>query len=172
MSGLHYFFLVITFFYSCSGETKRNESVAEKKKVQESKPAYAFFLENLMGHWENRDGDFLMTESWQKLNDSTFAGASFVIEKGDTVFRESLRIEEHSKTLFYIPTVRDQNEGKPVEFELTTYGSGIVVFKNPAHDFPTAIQYHFLNNDSLIAEISGIRNGKEAKEVFPYKRIK
>ena len=55
---------------------------------------------------------------------------------------------------------------------MTDGGDDFMVFENPEHDFPTKITYKKINADSIVAEISGNRNGKQASELFPMKRAK
>lgn len=40
----------------------------------------------------------------------------------------------------------------------------------PAHDFPQRISYTLIHKDSLLAEISGTRNGIAQRKLFPMKR--
>jgi hypothetical protein len=47
-----------------------------------------------------------------------------------------------------------------------------MIFENPAHDFPQFISYTKITTDSLVAEISGTKNGQARKQRFPMKRIK
>ena len=47
-----------------------------------------------------------------------------------------------------------------------------LTFENPKHDYPNKIVYKKINNDSLVATIYGIKNGKVSKENFPMKRKK
>ena len=46
------------------------------------------------------------------------------------------------------------------------------VFENPKNDFPTKISYTKITNDSIVAAISGIQNGKEKSELFSMKKSK
>jgi hypothetical protein len=127
----------------------------------------------LEGNWsfKNKDGSFSF-ENWKKKDDSTMAGKSYVISGKDTVFSEIISLEQRNSRIRYVPTLRNQNGGKPIPFELMSFGPGILVFENPEHDFPTRIQYVLVGTDSLIAEISGKKNGKKTKEVFPFIRTK
>ncbi|WP_297332935.1 DUF6265 family protein [Flavobacterium sp.] len=126
----------------------------------------------LVGSWGNTSADETLTEIWQKLNDSVFAGQAFVInEENDTVFFEHIRIEERKGELFYIVTVPDQNEGQAVPFKMTTINDSLIVFENPEHDYPQKIAYRKVNADSLVAEISGMPQGINQSEHFPMKRV-
>jgi Domain of unknown function (DUF6265) len=112
----------------------------------------------------------VMTEIWTKENDSTYKGKSFVTIAKDTVFYENVSLEQKNDSLFYIVSVRDQNKEEPVAFYLTKLSEKQLVFENPKHDFPNKIAYNKINNDSIVAEISGIQKGKENKESFLMKR--
>jgi hypothetical protein len=72
----------------------------------------------------------------------------------------------------YTVTVPDQNDAKPVRFEMTSITDKQVVFENPAHDYPNKIVYNKTAEDSLIAEISGLKKGKPASEQFRMTRQK
>ena len=69
--------------------------------------------------------------------------------------------------LFYIPTVKNQNNGEPVSFKLVSGKNGEFVFENKQHDFPQRIIYRNPNPDSLYARIEGYQQGKVHKEEFP-----
>ena len=90
----------------------------------------------------------------------------------DTVSSESISLEERSKELFYIPTVKNQNEGKSIIFTLTSLATNQLIFENPTHDFPQKITYTQVTHDSLVAVISGVVNGKEVFQNFPMARTK
>lgn len=126
----------------------------------------------LIGNWENVTPQSDFREIWARKNDSVFSGKSFVTVSKDTVFNESMELLQRNDSLFYVVTVKGQNNEKPVAFYLTTASGKELVFENPKHDFPTKITYAKITNDSLVASVSGIQNGKEARESFPMKRSK
>ncbi len=126
----------------------------------------------LLGAWENRTPRGSIFELWQKVNDHEFAGKSYFIKEKDTVILETIQLVQEDQELFYIPTVKNQNEGMPVRFGMKTISNESMVFENPDHDFPQIISYTRMNKDSLVAEISGRINGKERKRSFPMKRLK
>jgi hypothetical protein len=126
----------------------------------------------LIGAWQNVSGNEISTEIWEKKNDSVFAAKSFVVVNNDTVFSETISIERHGRSLFYIPTVKEQNHGQAIEFELVSSNEGQLVFENLKHDFPQKITYNKITKDSILAEISGIEEGKLKNILFPFKRKK
>lgn len=139
-----------------------NNSIASNNKL----------LDNaswLLGKWENVTPRGKMVEEWKKESDSTFAGKSYFI-KTDTMPAESLKLLQRGKVLFYIPTVNNQNGGLPVTFKHTIANNKQMVFENPAHDFPQKITYTLIAKDSIVAEISGLRNGQVKTIKFPMKK--
>lgn len=123
----------------------------------------------LLGTWQNTTPRGVLVEQWQKLNDSTYTGKSYFWAGKDTAFTENIALEQRGGKLYYIPTVKNQNNGKPVKFTQT--GAGLV-FENPAHDFPQKITYQQVKPDSLLAEISGMSKGKPRSQKFPMGRVK
>jgi len=126
----------------------------------------------LIGSWKNQSAKTVDIETWKKLNDSTFIGRSYSLTGADTVSSEHIRMEQHKGKLYYIPTVKNQNGGKAVTFTLTSSNNKHLVFENPEHDFPQKITYTQITNDSLVAEISGTRKGRQKAIQFPMKRGK
>lgn len=121
-----------------------------------------------LGRWENKTPEGTFSEEWKTENDSVWVGASFFIRKKDTLFAETIRLEQKENNLFMIVTVPNQNQEKPVAFKLTSSTTDYLVFENPEHDFPKKITYKLVNKDSLFAEISG--DGKS--QGFPFKKKK
>lgn len=119
-----------------------------------------------LGRWENKTPEGIFSEEWKVENDSVFLGESNFIKKNDTLFAETVRLEQHKNDLFYIVSVPNQNEEQPVAFKLTSSTADYLVFENPEHDFPKKITYKLVKKDSLYAEISG--DGKS--QGFPFTR--
>ncbi|PZR26469.1 MAG: hypothetical protein DI535_14460 [Citrobacter freundii] len=124
----------------------------------------------LLGKWENQTQRGKMVEEWSKLNDSTFAGRSYVITATDSIALESILLKKERNDLYYIPTVKGQNNDQPVKFKLKSSDTNSLVFENPAHDFPQKISYTLESERSLLAEISGMMNGQQRSRKFPMKK--
>ena len=124
----------------------------------------------IIGTWGNISKEGVLTETWIQLNDSVLKGTSFVQEGKDTLFTEHIEIVQKGSELFYNPRISNQNQGEMVSFKLTSSTDKQLIFENPTHDFPQKISYNSISNDSLKAEISGKKNGKEEKESYPMKK--
>lgn len=122
----------------------------------------------LVGQWENKTPDGLLTETWTKENDSTFSGKAYYIKnEKDTVHSESIILTQSKEDLIYRPTVKGQNNDEPVDFKLTSEVENSFTFEKPKHDYPQKITYKKVNNKSLVASISGNQQGKPSSESYP-----
>lgn len=126
----------------------------------------------LIGTWENKTQRGSIYETWGKISDTEYSGKSYIVKEKDTIVFENIRLVQEQDGLFYIPTVKNQNDGLPVRYTAKTISETQLVFENQQHDFPQIISYTQINTDSLVAEISGVKNGQERKQTFPMKRVK
>ena len=126
----------------------------------------------LLGNWEHITEAGKTVEVWGRADDTTYAGFSYLIKGTDTMFSETISLEQRGNELRYIPVVKDQNEGAPVVFRMTSISDKVMVFENAAHDFPQKIAYIRVTNDSVVAEISGMMKGQQYAEQFPLARVK
>lgn len=126
----------------------------------------------LLGNWENKLADRKLSETWKKVNDSTFQAQSYFIKEKDTLHFETITLKQTGEELTYNAAVKGQNGDKPVTFKLTNLTEKQLVFENLKHDYPKKISYTQITEDSLVAEISGILAGKPSSEKFSMKKIK
>jgi hypothetical protein len=126
----------------------------------------------LLGNWENKSADGDLLESWKKVNDSLYDGESYFIKGKDTLHFEKIQMKQKGEALFYIATVKGQNNDKPVTFIHNDTIEKQLVFENPKHDFPQKIVYSRITKDSIIIQISGIQQGKPSSERFSMKKSK
>jgi len=155
----------LTFTISCKKEeTKPEIEIKQYPKLENAK----WFL----GNWENVTKESVSREIWTQKNDSTLVGESFTTVEKDTVFYEKMDLVQRNDSLICIISVRDQNKEKPVSFYMTKSTDSQIVFENPKHDFPNKIEYNKVGNDSILAKIYGVENGKEMVIDFPMNRSK
>jgi len=120
----------------------------------------------LVGNWEQKLPDGIVTEIWNRENDSTYLGKSFFVKEEDTIHLETIVLTQKKGNLLYIPTVNGQNNNEPVTFTLSLDEENTVTFENPAHDYPQKISYKKINDNSLMTTISGKQQGKQSKESY------
>jgi hypothetical protein len=150
--------VTVLLFVSC-----QNKSANKFEKLEK--------MNWLVGQWENKTPEGLLTETWTKDNDSTFSGQTYFIKnEKDTVHSESIVLTQTKDELIYRPTVKGQNNDEPVDFKFTTDTENSFTFENPKHDFPQKIVYKKVNDNSLVATISGTQQGKQSSESYPMKK--
>ncbi|KUJ61849.1 hypothetical protein AR687_09800 [Flavobacteriaceae bacterium CRH] len=120
----------------------------------------------LIGNWENKSPDGILTENWKKVNDSTFSAVSLFIKGKDTLHSEKIILSQQGEMLMYSATVNGQNNDKAIDFPSTTETENKLIFENPSHDYPQKITYSKGANNTLTAEISGDLRGKKTTERF------
>ncbi|PZO27202.1 MAG: hypothetical protein DCF13_12185 [Flavobacteriaceae bacterium] len=149
---------VVVVFISCQNKSEKKFDELEK-------------MSWLVGEWENTMPDGVLTETWTKANDSTFTGKTLFIRDKDTLHSEEIVLTQKGETLLYIPTVKGQNDNKPVEFKITESKiENEFAFENPKHDYPQKIVYKKVNETNLVATISGKQQGKSSSESYPMKK--
>ncbi|WP_396155108.1 DUF6265 family protein [Flavobacterium macrobrachii] len=149
---------VVVVFIACQNKSEKNFDELEK-------------MSWLVGEWENKMPDGILTETWTKANDSTFTGKTLFIRDKDTLHSEEIVLTQKGETLLYIPTVKGQNDNKPVEFKITESKiENEFAFENPKHDYPQKIVYKKVNETNLVTTISGKQQGKSSSESYPMKK--
>lgn len=157
-------FATLFIVYSC-GNSETAAPAEEKVESQLEKADW------LLGRWENNSEQSKMSETWIKDGDEAYTAETYVVVGSDTVFREHSRLEKKGETLQCVISIPGENNDKPVVFTMTRQTDDMMLFENPKHDFPTAIRYE-QKGDSVIAEISGMQQGKPAKERFAMVQVK
>lgn len=126
----------------------------------------------LVGTWQHAIDDAVIFETWTAHDEKELRGMGYMIHDQDTVVYESIRLLEKEGQLYYIPTVKGQNDDQPVTFELMSGTESKLVFENQTHDFPQLITYTRITEDSLVAEISGILRKEIRIQKYPMRRVK
>ncbi len=112
-------------------------------------------------------------ERWTKKDDGTYQSVAFSVKGNDTSWNEVANIYPENDQWVFENTVKGQNDGKAVKFISSLLDENMVQFSNPAHDFPTDVNYTVFGADAVNAFIVGTNN-KGGKDTIPfsYTRIK
>lgn len=128
---------------------------------------FGFFL----GKWKMETSKGTIFEEWKVSDRNKLKGSSYKVKDKDTTLLENLELSIEDDGVYYIPTVINQNDGKPVKFKLLSAKEQVYIFENPEHDFPQRIVYLPKDKNNLRARIEGTYNGSEASSEFIYKRV-
>jgi hypothetical protein len=96
------------------------------------------------GTW--RDSSENIYEQWKRVRSDSLSGKGYSLENNKEKISEYLSLWVCERGVVYRATVPNQNDGKPIDFLLTTWNDSICTFTNPVHDFPTFISYHRTND--------------------------
>lgn len=108
------------------------------------------------------------TENWVNKDSMSYIGLGYFLdnETQDTLFRQSMKLEQTLEGVFMYFNVKNQNNNKDVEFRLTKQENKRFTFENPFRDYPSIITYKILNDTSVNVVMYGFKNGEEKKEDF------
>lgn len=125
----------------------------------------------MVGSWEMRQPEGILTETWKAASDTEMIGTSVLVsEKAELLFSEKMRIVSRGNELWYITAVANQNAGNEVGFQFKTVNSGEIIFENTAHDFPQRIIYKQKTDRIMYARIEGDNEGLARQEEFEYNK--
>lgn len=127
-------------------------------------------LDKFQGAWKMNTSEMVMTERWQKTNDTLWEGKSFIVKEGKEELEETVQLILQNQTVSY--NVKRKGVGTPVAFTLVKQEGDKFIFENKANDFPQQIIYHFKDDGTLDASINGTTKDGYKKFDFPYKRLK
>lgn len=145
--------LLIILLFSCQNKSEKKFDKLDK-------------MNWLVGSWEQKLPDGILTEAWKKVNDSTYTSENYFVKDRDTIHSESIVLTQKKEELLYIPTVIGQNNNEPVTFKLTSDTENVFTFENLVHDYPQKITYKKVNESNMLASISGKQQGKDTSESY------
>jgi len=128
------------------------------------------YLYRLVGTWSMRTPQSVIIEQWQRVNDTTLQGHTWRIVGQDSSLQETMQLVRTGNDIYYIPVIRDQNNGQPVPFKLRVLKLVGFIAENPAHDFPKKITYRFKDEDHLDARVEGKQGNTTGEVIFRYER--
>jgi hypothetical protein len=122
----------------------------------------------LEGKWVGSTNGLNLFEVWLPAKDFTLKGIAGGHRGADTVFFETIKIEQRGADFFYV--ARRVNNKQPVDFKFVGYKKDSIVFENSNHDFPQRIVYFRLSDNAFYACIDGMDAGKYSRIEFPYQK--
>ncbi|MBK8280137.1 MAG: RidA family protein [Saprospiraceae bacterium] len=126
----------------------------------------------LQGQWLMNTPRGQIMESWRVLSSNIILGHTYSISNGDTSLIESINLLKESDGIYYVPIVKDQNQGKATRFKMTSAENNTFIFENRSHDFPKRIVYDFKSPDILHAWVGGGVDTPSKRSDFFYHRIR
>jgi len=125
----------------------------------------------LIGKWQI--GDQTEYEEWKRVNNVSFEGEAYFIEKDNYKTQEErLKLTYQEGAIMYNAVLQDET-GKwhTTPFKLVEESAGKLVFENMENDFPKRIVYTKVNDSSIDVYIEGKKAG-EKRQAFKLKKVK
>ncbi|MFA5403705.1 MAG: DUF6265 family protein, partial [Ignavibacteria bacterium] len=134
--------LLFTFFFITFFLTQSNSYSQMPKGIYD-----------VAGLWEMQSEKGIIYELWEIRHDGALIGQDFTIgTNNDTIIIEQMKIESLDSGVYYIATVTNQNEGKPIYYKMIEWTRNVFAFENKQHDFPQMIRY-YIKTDYLYTVI-------------------
>lgn len=122
----------------------------------------------LAGCWEQQRGARVVHEQWMAPRGGMMLGTNRTVVADTARAFEFLRLAPREGRLTYTAMPGGRAE---THFAAVTLSDTLLVFENPAHDFPQRILYRRVGADSLVARIEGERGGQLRGVDFPFRRV-
>jgi hypothetical protein len=151
--------------YNCNNQTADSSETRSGSTVTETTSSPAVF-EKLLGTWQLEDGKTY--ERWKRNDDGSYRSNVYVLKDADTSWNEQAHIYLENGRWVFENRINGQNDDKSVKFTSSKLTDNSVQFSNPAHDFPTDVNYTISNQNSVNAFIVG-PNSKGGKDTIPFK---
>ncbi|OJJ16809.1 hypothetical protein BKI52_33430 [marine bacterium AO1-C] len=128
------------------------------------------FFQKIVGSWKLKGKPTL--EQWIKSSSGVYQARVVSLKTGDSILTETIKIVYDFGEVYFEAKVLNQNEGKPIRFQLVKRRKKRLKFANKTHDFPQYIEYQLIDKDKLKVQISGMAGNKLRKIDFNYERVK
>ncbi len=122
----------------------------------------------LAGCWEARSPRRVITEHWMAPEGDAMIAMSRTLRGDSLVGFELLVLRELSS---HLQLEAHPSGQAPARFTADEVQDSLVVFVNPAHDFPQAISYRLTPGDTLLATAEGASDGRRRRFDVPYRRV-
>jgi len=157
------------FLPACNNQNNAESDISTPKS--EAAVPVPLVFDKLIGTWLLEDGKTF--EQWTKNADGTYQSIVFSIKGKDTSYNEKAKTYKENDNWVFENTVNGQNDGKAIKFASSKLTDITVQFSNPAHDFPTDINYTVPDANTINAFIIGPnKNGGKDTIPYNYKRVK
>jgi hypothetical protein len=170
MNHFVYRFNIICFsslaLYSCNNQTAGSSETKAGSATTKQTTTPPPVFEKLLGTWQLEDGKTY--ERWKRNDDGTYRSDVYKLKGADTSWNERAHIYPENGQWIFENRINGQNDDKSVKFTSSKLTDNSVQFSNPAHDFPTDVNYTISDQNTVNAFIVGA-NARGGKDTIPYK---
>jgi hypothetical protein len=126
------------------------------------------YLQQLEGTWKMNTRKSTIIESWNRVNDSTWAGKTWRVVGSDSSVQQSMRLVRRGNDIYFMPTYEGNTKTNPIALKLRVLKPVGFVAEDLNNDFPRKITYRFKDARHLDARVEGTRDGTIEEYIFQY----
>lgn len=145
--------LFLGLLYSCEFHSKS----LDKLELQDQ----------LEGKWEAKAFNGYLKEAWHLSNEGWMIQNGVYVEKGDTLYEATTKIEEIGNELILISVIKDAS---PKVFKSIDRSSSKIIFENKDYKNPYRVEYEFISPTNYKRTIEGLEQDSLVKYEFEFKR--
>ena len=119
----------------------------------------------LTGSWQAKAWDGKLLEHWYEAADGSMQASVVYVEKGDTLYQATTRLEQVGHQLVLISIIKNS---APKIFTATEWTEDRIVFENPDYSNPNKVVYDFSPATGFRRTISGTENGEPSSTTFTF----
>ena len=119
------------------------------------------------GTWTTKAWDGELIEHWQHLQAGVLESQAIYIEKGDTLYRSTSRMEQVMGEWVLFSIIEGNN---PKIFRQSAIDDQSITFVNSDYSNPQEVRYSFIDEQHFERTISGEENGQTSTYTFSFTR--
>lgn len=116
----------------------------------------------LLGRWEIRTTNYILSENWQKENDTSFIGKSIMLVSRDTVLYDIMNIKSSKQYIYLSSKSKISTDGPLNIFKLVKITKDRIIFENPSNIDENKITYLLKTPVTLSILIEGKEKSVES----------
>ncbi|MGH1433777.1 MAG: hypothetical protein ACRBG0_04870 [Lewinella sp.] len=122
----------------------------------------------LVGKWSSPAWNGKLVENWRAINATTFESQAIYLEKGDTLYASTSRIEKVGGKWMLFSVIKD---GAPKIFQAISSSASHILFENPDYGNPREVRYSFTERNKFNRTITGEEDGQPSTYTFNFNLV-
>lgn len=119
----------------------------------------------LIGEWSSPAWNGQLVETWRMIDATTFESRAVYMEKKDTLYASTSRIEKVGGQWMLFSVIKD---GTPKIFQAVSSSASHILFENPDYANPRQVRYSFTERNKFNRTITGKEEGQPATYTFNF----
>ena len=153
ISGFAIFLILVIANISCES----HPGISDRLNLQDK----------LSGKWEATAFDGKLKEEWHLDETGWMIQKGIYVEKGDTLYNATTKMEEVGGELILLSVIKDSN---PKVFKSIERTASKIIFENNDYNNPYKVEYEFISPTHYRRTIEGLEQDSLVRYVFEFKK--